>query len=94
MSKYQGGLFWFCLQIIAVQLRVQTGAFQHGFPPRVFILFFKNRIRQNLREKHVRHIADLRAYYDSEMQSLKQQLEASRKPSEDLKKMNQSLADR
>ncbi|NXU61036.1 MPP9 phase, partial [Horornis vulcanius] len=42
-------------------------------------IFFKpyveNRIRQNLREKHARHIADLRAYYDSEIQSLKQQLE-------------------
>ncbi|NWW37768.1 MPP9 phase, partial [Panurus biarmicus] len=35
----------------------------------------ENRIRQNLREKHARHIADLRAYYDSEIQSLKQQLE-------------------
>ncbi|NWS15742.1 MPP9 phase, partial [Pachyramphus minor] len=35
------------------------------------------RIRQNLREKHARHIADLRAYYDSEIQSLKQQLEAN-----------------
>ncbi|NXY62122.1 MPP9 phase, partial [Callaeas wilsoni] len=37
--------------------------------------FIENRIRQNLREKHARHIADLRAYYDSEIQSLKQQLE-------------------
>ncbi|NXO68126.1 MPP9 phase, partial [Phainopepla nitens] len=37
--------------------------------------YFENRIRQNLREKHARHIADLRAYYDSEIQSLKQQLE-------------------
>ncbi|PKU40270.1 m-phase phosphoprotein 9 [Limosa lapponica baueri] len=56
----------------------------------------KNRIRQNLREKHARHIADLRAYYDSEIQSLKQQLEASHKnaSSEDLKKINQNLADR
>ncbi|NXK94916.1 MPP9 phase, partial [Formicarius rufipectus] len=35
-----------------------------------------NRIRQSLREKHARHIADLRAYYDSEIQSLKQQLES------------------
>ncbi|NXQ07442.1 MPP9 phase, partial [Vidua macroura] len=34
-----------------------------------------SKIRQNLREKHARHIADLRAYYDSEIQSLKQQLE-------------------
>ncbi|XP_061458620.1 M-phase phosphoprotein 9 isoform X2 [Rhineura floridana] len=54
-----------------------------------------SKIRQNLREKHARHIADLRAYYDSEIQSLKQQLEASHKPpSEDLKKINQNLADR
>ncbi|NXW95661.1 MPP9 phase, partial [Alopecoenas beccarii] len=36
-----------------------------------------SKIRQNLREKHARHIADLRAYYDSEIQSLKQQLEAN-----------------
>ncbi|KFR08307.1 M-phase phosphoprotein 9, partial [Opisthocomus hoazin] len=55
-----------------------------------------SKIRQNLREKHARHIADLRAYYDSEIHSLKQQLEASHKTasSEDLKKINQSLADR
>ncbi|XP_071619821.1 M-phase phosphoprotein 9 isoform X1 [Heliangelus exortis] len=53
-------------------------------------------IRQNLREKHARHIADLRAYYDSEIQSLKQQLEASQKTasSEDLRKVNQTLVDR
>ncbi|NWY98940.1 MPP9 phase, partial [Loxia curvirostra] len=57
--------------------------------------YIKNRIRQNLREKHARHIADLRAYYDSEIQSLKQQLESSHKTaaSEELKKINQSLAD-
>ncbi|NXA03935.1 MPP9 phase, partial [Sapayoa aenigma] len=36
-----------------------------------------NRVRQNLREKHARHVADLRAYYDSEIQSLRQQLEAN-----------------
>nr|XP_056715644.1 M-phase phosphoprotein 9 [Euleptes europaea] len=54
-----------------------------------------SKIRQNLREKHARHIADLRAYYDSEIQSLKQQLETSHKlPFKDLKKINQSLADR
>ncbi|KFP68877.1 M-phase phosphoprotein 9 [Cariama cristata] len=55
-----------------------------------------SKIRQNLREKHARHIADLRAYYDSEIQSLKQQLEASHKTasSEDLTKINQNLADR
>ncbi|NXG24856.1 MPP9 phase, partial [Grallaria varia] len=38
-----------------------------------------SKIRENLREKHARHISDLRAYYDSEIQSLKQQLEASYK---------------
>ncbi|XP_040466558.1 M-phase phosphoprotein 9 isoform X2 [Falco naumanni] len=55
-----------------------------------------SKIRQNLREKHARHIADLRAYYDSEIHSLKQQLEASHKTasSEDLKKINQNLAER
>ncbi|NXI51944.1 MPP9 phase, partial [Chloroceryle aenea] len=55
-----------------------------------------SKIRQNLREKHARHIADLRAYYDSEIHSLKQQLEASQQTasSEDLKKINQNLADR
>ncbi|XP_053135405.1 M-phase phosphoprotein 9 isoform X3 [Hemicordylus capensis] len=54
-----------------------------------------SKIRQNLREKHARHIADLRAYYDSEIQSLKQQLEASHQPPlEDLKKINQNLVDR
>ncbi|XP_069726760.1 M-phase phosphoprotein 9 isoform X2 [Phaenicophaeus curvirostris] len=55
-----------------------------------------SKIRQNLREKHARHIADLRAYYESELHSLKQQLEASHKTasSEDLQKINQSLADR
>ncbi|NWX49354.1 MPP9 phase, partial [Steatornis caripensis] len=55
-----------------------------------------SKIRQNLREKHARHIADLRAYYDSEIHSLKQQLETSRRTasSEDFKKINQTLADR
>lgn len=61
-----------------------------------FNSYIENRIRQNLREKHARHIADLRAYYDSEIQSLRQQLESSHRTaaSEDLKKINQSLADR
>ncbi|NXY15719.1 MPP9 phase, partial [Atrichornis clamosus] len=54
--------------------------------------YIENRIRQNLREKHARHIADLRAYYDSEIQSLKQQLESSHRTasSEDLEKINQN----
>ncbi|XP_010140009.1 PREDICTED: M-phase phosphoprotein 9 [Buceros rhinoceros silvestris] len=55
-----------------------------------------SKVRENLREKHARHVADLRAYYDSEIHTLKQQLEASHKTaaSEDLKKINQNLADR
>ncbi|XP_044846140.1 M-phase phosphoprotein 9 isoform X2 [Mauremys mutica] len=55
-----------------------------------------SQIRQNLRKKHARHIADLRAYYDSEIHSLKQQLEESHKTasSEELKKINQNLVDR
>lgn len=58
--------------------------------------YIENRIRQTLKEKHARHIADLRAYYDSEIQSLKQQLESSHRTaaSEELKKINQSLANR
>ncbi|XP_072270034.1 M-phase phosphoprotein 9 [Pyxicephalus adspersus] len=34
-------------------------------------------IRQSLREKHARHLADLRDYYESEISNLKQQLVAS-----------------
>ncbi|NWV38831.1 MPP9 phase, partial [Grantiella picta] len=57
-----------------------------------FNSYIENRIRQNLREKHARHIADLRAYYDSEIQSLKQQLESSHRTasSEELEKINQN----
>ncbi|XP_032085383.1 M-phase phosphoprotein 9 [Thamnophis elegans] len=54
-----------------------------------------SKIRQNLREKHTRHMTDLRAYYESEILSLKQQLEASHtSPSEEMKKINQNLTDR
>ncbi|XP_070806924.1 M-phase phosphoprotein 9 [Pituophis catenifer annectens] len=54
-----------------------------------------SKIRQNLREKHTRHITDLRTYYESEILSLKQQLEASHtSPSEEMKKINQNLTDR
>ncbi|XP_045056760.2 M-phase phosphoprotein 9 isoform X3 [Desmodus rotundus] len=52
-------------------------------------------IRQNLKEKHARHIADLRAYYESEIHSLKQKLEAKEISAvEDWKKTNQILIDR
>ncbi|CAI9535149.1 unnamed protein product [Staurois parvus] len=48
-------------------------------------------IRRSLREKHARHLADLRDYYESEISNLKQQLVANNKStttSEDLMKMN------
>ncbi|KAK6476486.1 M-phase phosphoprotein 9-like [Huso huso] len=50
-------------------------------------------VRQNLREKHSRHIADLRAYYESEITSLKQQLETEIRPanSVDMERTNQNL---
>ncbi|XP_045315036.1 M-phase phosphoprotein 9 isoform X2 [Leopardus geoffroyi] len=54
-----------------------------------------SKIRQNLKEKHARHVADLRAYYESEINSLKQKLEAKEISAvEDWKKTNQILADR
>ncbi|KAM4827433.1 M-phase phosphoprotein 9 isoform 4-T5 [Thomomys bottae] len=52
-------------------------------------------IRQNLKEKHARHIADLRAYYESEINSLKQKLEAKELAAvEEWKKTNQVLIKR
>ncbi|XP_018118322.1 M-phase phosphoprotein 9 isoform X2 [Xenopus laevis] len=52
-------------------------------------------IRQSLREKHARHLADLRDYYESEISSLKQQLLVRNKSpsSEELNKIN-SLSER
>ncbi|XP_077895434.1 M-phase phosphoprotein 9 isoform X6 [Ictidomys tridecemlineatus] len=58
-------------------------------------VILSNRIRQNLKEKHARHIADLRAYYESEINSLKQKLEAKEISAvEEWKKTNQILVDR
>ncbi|XP_069816939.1 M-phase phosphoprotein 9 isoform X2 [Dendropsophus ebraccatus] len=52
-------------------------------------------IRRSLREKHSRHLADLRDYYESEISNLKQQLLANNKSTstEDLMKIN-SLTER
>lgn len=59
-----------------------------SFPP-------PDRIRQNLKEKHARHVADLRAYYEAEINSLKQKLEAKDISTvEEWKKKNEILADR
>ncbi|KAL1768423.1 M-phase phosphoprotein 9 isoform X1 [Sigmodon hispidus] len=54
-----------------------------------------SKIRQNLKEKHARHVADLRAYYESEINSLKQKLEAKDTCAvEEWKKKNDVLVDR
>ncbi|KAJ8380256.1 hypothetical protein SKAU_G00010340 [Synaphobranchus kaupii] len=51
--------------------------------------------RQNMREKTSRHIADLRAYYESEISALKQKLSlVNRPPSSQEKESNQILQDR
>ncbi|XP_075389718.1 M-phase phosphoprotein 9 isoform X2 [Tenrec ecaudatus] len=54
-----------------------------------------SKMRQNLKEKHSRHIADLRAYYESEISSLKQKLEGKEHSAvEEWKRANQILIDR
>ncbi|XP_052024234.1 M-phase phosphoprotein 9 isoform X3 [Apodemus sylvaticus] len=54
-----------------------------------------SKIRQNLKEKHARHVADLRAYYESEISSLKQKLEAKDNSAvEEWKEKNEILVDR
>ncbi|KAM7368644.1 hypothetical protein PAMP_012961 [Pampus punctatissimus] len=50
-------------------------------------------LRQNLREKHSRHVADLKAYYESEIQILRDKLELRDLP-QDLEKSNQALTER
>ncbi|XP_018608354.2 M-phase phosphoprotein 9 [Scleropages formosus] len=52
-------------------------------------------VRQNMREKTSRHIADLRAYYESEISILKEKLDSQKQQqSLELEKANQSLLDR
>ncbi|XP_034566328.1 M-phase phosphoprotein 9 isoform X2 [Notolabrus celidotus] len=50
-------------------------------------------LRQNLREKHSRHVADLKAYYESEIQTLRDKLKLSDLP-KDLEKSNHALTER
>ncbi|CAN9504595.1 unnamed protein product [Ophioblennius macclurei] len=50
-------------------------------------------LRQNLREKHSRHVADLKAYYESEIQMLRDKLELRELP-QDLERSNQKLSQR
>ncbi|KAF7646700.1 hypothetical protein LDENG_00183500 [Lucifuga dentata] len=50
-------------------------------------------LRQNLREKHSRHVADLKAYYESEIQVLRDRLKLRDLP-RDLEKSNAALTER
>lgn len=50
-------------------------------------------VRQNLREKHSRHIADLKAYYESEIQNLLDKLQIKDLP-KDIEKSNRALTER
>ncbi|XP_065118741.1 M-phase phosphoprotein 9 [Paramisgurnus dabryanus] len=50
-------------------------------------------LRQSLREKHTRHIADLRAYYEAEISALKDKLDLVNLPL-DMEKSNQMLLER
>nr|XP_020441198.1 M-phase phosphoprotein 9 isoform X2 [Monopterus albus] len=50
-------------------------------------------LRQNLREKYSRHVADLKAYYESEIQILRDRLKLRDLP-QDLEKSNQALTER
>lgn len=57
------------------------------------LLSFLPSLRQNLREKHSRHVADLRAYYESEIQTLRDKLNLRDLP-QDIEKANQALTKR
>ncbi|XP_051888388.1 M-phase phosphoprotein 9-like isoform X2 [Pristis pectinata] len=52
--------------------------------------------RLNLREKHARHVADIRAYYEAEISSLKEKLDTLNSPSAiiEAEKHNQNLSKR
>ncbi|XP_051907779.1 M-phase phosphoprotein 9 isoform X2 [Hippocampus zosterae] len=51
-------------------------------------------LRQNLREKHSRHVADLKAYYEYEIQVLRDKLQLQDPPPADLERSNRMLSDR
>lgn len=59
----------------------------------VFFFFPVLRIRQRLREKHARHVADLKAYYEAEIQLLQDKLKLRGLP-QDVEKANHTLTKR
>lgn len=50
-------------------------------------------VRQRLREKHARHVADLKAYYETEIQLLQDKLKLGDLP-QDVEKANETLTKR
>lgn len=62
-------------------------------PPSIISHLLLSRLRQNLREKHSRHVADLKAYYEYEIQVLRDKL-ALQDPPGDLERSNRMLSDR
>lgn len=75
--------------LIWIYVSRQKSSTLNGF----FFFFFLLRLRQNLREKHSRHVADLKAYYESEIQMLRDKLKLRDLP-QDLEKSNQALTKR
>lgn len=67
----------------------------HVLPAHIYHSFFPPvlRIRQRLREKHARHVADLKAYYEAEIQLLQDKLKLRNLP-QDVEKANQTLTKR
>ncbi|XP_063820583.1 M-phase phosphoprotein 9 isoform X2 [Pseudophryne corroboree] len=76
-------------------LPVEENMHQSSAIPSVNHPVMLSNIRRSLREKHARHLADLREYYESEISNLKQQLVANDQitTSEDMVKVR-SLAER
>lgn len=68
----------------------------HKLKSMLFILKLVSSARLNLREKHARHVADIRAYYEAEIDSLKKKLDTLSSPSAifEAEKHNQNLSKR
>ncbi|XP_054612393.1 M-phase phosphoprotein 9 isoform X2 [Dunckerocampus dactyliophorus] len=70
-----------------------SGATRRSPPSSLEDPVFLSLLRQNLREKHSRHVADLKAYYESEIQVLRDKLDLRDLPG-DLERGNRVLAER
>lgn len=77
---------WFALSYIPFRFTERIGLKQHCLN----VFFFFLRLRQKLREKYSRHVADLKAYYESEIQTLRDKLNLP----QDLETNNRALTER